>query len=247
MRRRLACFAGDSQAPWLSEWENPRTETEYHDALVFKLAIFQTLNYFAPLLYIAFLKTGVFPLTDINDACMNVQTSVGSFPDCVYELEIQLFSIFLGKLAIKNGTRFLITPLLGALVASVVKSTQTAANFCKGDTVYFERYAMVVEKDTKKGDGKPRSGGGDDEEGQKKTRVSLGRVVGEVLEKGNQKLKLRYKVMVDADGSEGGAEELHAPDLKYKIKYVDANDVEPHLTVHSQMEQETYETFDLVS
>ena len=43
-------------AEFLNNWENHRTETEHQDALIFKTFLFQFVNTFASLYYIAFAK-----------------------------------------------------------------------------------------------------------------------------------------------------------------------------------------------
>lgn len=251
-----------SIAPVLTNWENKRTETDFHDTLVFKLAIFQTMNYFAPLLYIAFLKTGTFPLTDIHDACMSVKTDVGTFPDCIYELEIQLFSIFVGKLAAKNAARLLV-PLLGHLTGSAPDND--ASEYNVGDTVYFDRVTHHEEDEGE--DKKAEKAEGEDEQksccwcfggskaegeeaGKKKVKklvaVNLGEMVGEVVDKGDWKVQLRYKVPVDAAEEFGElAGEAEALGTKYKLKWVRAGAVRPHITLHHQMTLDTYKSFDL--
>ena len=43
-------------AVWLTNLENPRTQTEYEDSFTFKMFSFQFVNYYSSLVYIAFFK-----------------------------------------------------------------------------------------------------------------------------------------------------------------------------------------------
>eukprot|EP01043_Picozoa_sp_COSAG02_P024441 COSAG02_NODE_1335_length_13197_cov_5.830279_2_plen_1599_part_00 len=58
----LACqvygVAWNVVANWLNSWENHRTQIEYEDFMIFKQFVFQFINYYFLLLYIAFLKSG---------------------------------------------------------------------------------------------------------------------------------------------------------------------------------------------
>ena len=46
-------------AIWLTNLENPRTQTEYEDSFTFKMFSFQFVNYYSSLVYIAFFKVTV--------------------------------------------------------------------------------------------------------------------------------------------------------------------------------------------
>lgn len=43
-------------AAWLTELENQRTQTQYEESLTLKLYMFQFVNYYSSIFYIAFLK-----------------------------------------------------------------------------------------------------------------------------------------------------------------------------------------------
>lgn len=79
----------------LTDYENHRTNTEYEDALIAKTFIFQFVNSFASLFYIAFVK----PYIPDLDAC------VGS---CMSELQSSLGTIFLTRLATGSLLKLLI-------------------------------------------------------------------------------------------------------------------------------------------
>ena len=68
---------------WLNDLENYETMTEYNDALTLKTYLFQFVNCYASLFYIAFFKSYI-------EGCYN--------NDCMKELSDTLFFIFVVKL-----------------------------------------------------------------------------------------------------------------------------------------------------
>jgi hypothetical protein len=74
----------------LNEWENYRTETDFENALIFKAFMFEWINSYATLVYIAFFK-GSDPSTGCKD---------GDF--CLGELRVQLGMVFVTQLVISN-------------------------------------------------------------------------------------------------------------------------------------------------
>jgi len=78
----------------LTDWENHRTESEYENNLIIKNFIFQFVNSYISLFYIAFLKENVdlfgFPRTPCS-------------PDCMTELAVQLGTIFITSTSIQQA------------------------------------------------------------------------------------------------------------------------------------------------
>ena len=68
----------------MTDWENHETESNYYDALTFKLFCFQFVNSYASLFYIAFLKGST------SNGCTN--------QDCMGELQTQLQTIYITNL-----------------------------------------------------------------------------------------------------------------------------------------------------
>lgn len=75
----------------LTNQENHRTDTEYEDSLIGKTFLFQFVNSFASLFYIAFIK----PFIPDIDPCTGT---------CMLELQTTLATIFLTRLAMGNLT-----------------------------------------------------------------------------------------------------------------------------------------------
>jgi len=74
-------------ATQLNDWENHRTDTEYHNALISKAFLFKFVNSYNSLFYIAFIKGS-------NEGCLN--------NDCLGELQTQLGTIFVSQLVLNN-------------------------------------------------------------------------------------------------------------------------------------------------
>lgn len=77
-------------ASWLNEWENYRTETEFENALILKSFLFEWVNSYATLIYIAFVKEH-----DAATGCPNGDR-------CLGELRIQLGMVFVTQLVVSN-------------------------------------------------------------------------------------------------------------------------------------------------
>ena len=74
-------------ATYLNDLENHRTDTAYEDNLIAKVFIFQFVNSYAALFYIAFVK----PYIQDFDPCLN--------GDCMKELQTTLGALFITRLA----------------------------------------------------------------------------------------------------------------------------------------------------
>ena len=72
----------------LNDYENHRTDTEYENALVVKIFLFQVVNSYIALFYTAFAK----PFLSV-DPCTE-----GGNGDCMYEMQSMLSTIFISKL-----------------------------------------------------------------------------------------------------------------------------------------------------
>lgn len=81
-------------AIYLNDRENHRTDTEYEDALISKTFMFQFVNSYASLFYIAFIKQYV--------------ESAGCLGTCMAELQTNLGTIFITRLTVGNVTAVII-------------------------------------------------------------------------------------------------------------------------------------------
>jgi len=97
----------------LNDWENHRTPTEYENNLTVKVFIFQFVNSFITFFYISFVKTWIEGCAD-NPTCDLAEENAplvegqsgydeDACQSCLYELQIQLLTIFLSRLIVSNA------------------------------------------------------------------------------------------------------------------------------------------------
>lgn len=84
---------------WLTDWENPPTETAYKDSFTWKMSLFQFVNNYSAIFYIAFFKSEL-----IVGSPGKYRRVLGKYrldscseQGCFLELAIQLFIIMVGK------------------------------------------------------------------------------------------------------------------------------------------------------
>jgi hypothetical protein len=86
-------------AKGLNEWENHRTQTDYDDQLIAKTFMFQFINSYISLFYIAYFKSNA-NLFGLDDFCIN--------NDCMTELATGLGSLLITKMIIGNTVEVLV-------------------------------------------------------------------------------------------------------------------------------------------
>ena len=86
-------------AIWLTDWENPPTESAYKDSFTWKMSLFQFVNNYSAIFYIAFFKSEL-----IVGSPGKYRRILGKYrldscseQGCFLELTIQLFIIMVGK------------------------------------------------------------------------------------------------------------------------------------------------------
>ncbi|OXA52495.1 Anoctamin-4 [Folsomia candida] len=91
-------------AIWLTNSEYPRTQTEYEDSFTFKMFLFQFINYYSYLIYIAFFKGRFFrhPGDDSKNSFEKIRGDMCDPAGCLSELFIQLSIIMVGKQFFNN-------------------------------------------------------------------------------------------------------------------------------------------------
>ncbi|KAK8378725.1 hypothetical protein O3P69_009442 [Scylla paramamosain] len=91
---------------WLTNLEVPRTETEYEDSFTLKMFLFQFVNYYSSLIYIAFFKGRFFYHPGDEEARTNVlmqlRYDMCDPAGCLFELFVQLAIIMIGKQIFNN-------------------------------------------------------------------------------------------------------------------------------------------------
>ncbi|KAB0791795.1 hypothetical protein PPYR_03595 [Photinus pyralis] len=93
-------------AIYLTNLENPRTQTEFEDSYIFKIFLFEFLNFYSSLIYIAFFKGRFFDYpgdrTSRRSIFLRVKNDVCDPAGCLSELCIQLAIIMIGKQIFNN-------------------------------------------------------------------------------------------------------------------------------------------------
>jgi len=84
-------------AMWLTEKELHRTQTSFDDSLTVKIYLFQFVNYYASIFYIAFFKGQFVGTPQSYVRMMGYRQEECSPGGCFMELSIQLAIIFMGK------------------------------------------------------------------------------------------------------------------------------------------------------
>ena len=102
----------------LTNAENHRTQLQYQDSLIVKLAIFQFVNNFAGLYYIAFAKKFVEGTCDF-----------GVKGDCMDELAVQMGSVFVWRLMLVGNAKELLIPYFKGFVAKRRENRQLKKSF----------------------------------------------------------------------------------------------------------------------
>lgn len=89
-------------ATWLTECEVLRTQTEFDDSLTLKIYLFQFVNYYASIFYIAFYKGKFIGYPGKYNRFFNYRQEECGLGGCLTELCIQLAIIMVGKQAMNT-------------------------------------------------------------------------------------------------------------------------------------------------
>ena len=96
-------------AVFLTDWENPRTQNEYRDNMTIKMFMFEFVNYYSSLFYIAFFKSNLVVGSPGRYTRVQGSRLEGCDPNgCLVELFIQLTVIMVGKQLFSAFTEYAI-------------------------------------------------------------------------------------------------------------------------------------------
>ncbi|RZC37101.1 anoctamin-1-like [Asbolus verrucosus] len=109
-------------ATLLTEMELQRTQTEYDDSLALKIYMFQFVNYYSSIFYIAFLKGKFVGYPAKYNRIFGFRQEECNPGGCLMELTIQLAIIMIGKQAI-NAVTEMVVPLLMKMYKSFTIAT----------------------------------------------------------------------------------------------------------------------------
>ncbi|GAB6018699.1 Anoctamin-7 [Chamberlinius hualienensis] len=92
----------------ITDWEMHRTESQYEDNLTFKVFIFQFVNFYSAVFYIAFFKGRFSGYPGHYNSILGLRPEVCNAGGCLVELAQQLAVIMIGKQVINNTVEVLI-------------------------------------------------------------------------------------------------------------------------------------------
>merc|ERR1712226_1219656 len=95
-------FFYDKLAITLNDAEHHRTQAKYEEALTYKMFWFQFANYYSPLVYIAFLKSGFEGYPGNYTYFWGVRWQGCDGGGCTYELAIQMIITMVAKQLMMN-------------------------------------------------------------------------------------------------------------------------------------------------
>ena len=100
----LLKYVYNKLAVWLTSWENPPFRTDYEDSFTWKMALFQFVNTFSSIIYIAFFKSELIVGTPgrYTRVLGKYRLQGCSEQGCFLELCIQIFIIMVGQQIIGN-------------------------------------------------------------------------------------------------------------------------------------------------
>ncbi|KAJ8964118.1 hypothetical protein NQ314_005114, partial [Rhamnusium bicolor] len=101
----------DRLAEWLTEMELQRTQTEFDDSLTLKIYMFQFVNYYSSIFYIAFFKGKFVGYPSKYNKIFGYRQEECNPGGCLMELTIQLAIIMIGNQAV-NTIMEMVIPLL---------------------------------------------------------------------------------------------------------------------------------------
>ncbi|KAL8574872.1 hypothetical protein ACOMHN_044894 [Nucella lapillus] len=97
----------------LTQWEMHRTQTEFEDQLTFKVFIFQFVNFYSSIIYIAFFKGRFAGYPGHYNRFFGLRSEECNNGGCLIELAQQLGVIMIGKQVINNAQEIIVPKLKG--------------------------------------------------------------------------------------------------------------------------------------
>nr|KAG5698674.1 hypothetical protein BaRGS_022562 [Batillaria attramentaria] len=99
----------------LTQWEMHRTQTEFEDQLTFKVFIFQFVNFYSSIIYIAFFKGRFSGYPGHYNRLFGLRSEECNNGGCLIELAQQLGVIMIGKQMINNAQEVMVPKLKGLI------------------------------------------------------------------------------------------------------------------------------------
>ncbi|KAK2192818.1 hypothetical protein NP493_22g05054 [Ridgeia piscesae] len=114
----------------LTQWEMHRTQTEFENQLIFKVFLFQFVNYYSSIIYIGFFKGKFVGYPGNYNMFFGLRSEECQNGGCLIELAQQLAVIMVGKQIINNAQELLVPKVKAYIhhwkLGSAVKGTDKA-------------------------------------------------------------------------------------------------------------------------
>lgn len=121
-------YAYDYLAVYLTNIEYRRTQTEYDESLTLKIYLFQFINYYSSIFYIAFLKGKFVGYPAKYNRIFKLRQEECSPAGCLMELCIQLVIIMVGKQALNALLEMLIPWLIKNITSIRMRMAGNSVN-----------------------------------------------------------------------------------------------------------------------
>ncbi|XP_066295921.1 anoctamin-7-like isoform X4 [Branchiostoma lanceolatum] len=137
----------------LTEWEMHRTQTEHEDSYTFKVFIFQFVNFYSSIFYIAFFKGRFVGYPGHYNRFFGLRNEACGQGGCLVELAQQLAVIMIGKQVINNAQEIIVPKIKNYLQRrEVTKGMEKSAEPARWEEDYqlieneglFEEYLEMV-------------------------------------------------------------------------------------------------------
>ncbi|KAL3310449.1 Anoctamin-7 [Cichlidogyrus casuarinus] len=112
----------------MTEWEMHRTQTEFESSLTLKVFVFQFLNFYSPLFYVAFMKDRFTGTPGNWNEFLGIRQEICNQAGCLFEISQMLIVIMIGKQLISNCQEIII-PMLKTWMQ---RYNMGFIRFCKG-------------------------------------------------------------------------------------------------------------------
>ncbi|KAJ8021915.1 Anoctamin-7 [Holothuria leucospilota] len=130
-------------AGMLNDWEMHRTQTEYEDNLTFKVFIFQFMNFFSSVFYIAFFKGKFIGYPGNYGRIFGLRNEACGSGGCLIELAQQLVIIMVGKQIINNCQELIIPKLKQFIIRYKVSGSAFGRGGDSNQSRWEEDYQLV--------------------------------------------------------------------------------------------------------
>lgn len=123
----------------LTQWEMHRTQSEFEDQLIFKVFIFQFVNFYSSIIYIGFFKGKFSGYPGNYSKMLGLRQEECQAGSCLIELAQQLAVIMIGKQAINNCQELVLPKVKGFIHKWKIGKTETHME----KTRWEEEYEMI--------------------------------------------------------------------------------------------------------